>query len=377
MSKRGENIRKRKDGRWEGRYKSGYCENGNIRYRSVYGKTYRETKEKMAAVREEVNKEVITDKEKCFSDILKIWLENARLTQKGATEYKYSYLIDKHIGPALGNLKLSQINTHTVNLFLDEKLKAGRLDNCGGLSPSYVKTMLYIVRSALNFAVEEKMCQPMKTSFLKPADVKKELTILTLREQLQLEEYLLKKSEPACIGVLLSLRAGLRIGEVCALSWNDIDFICNVIHIRHTISRVRCSKYDIPSGTCLVLDTPKTKNSIRDIPISSFLLPILLSAYRSKAAKYVASSGDSFISPRTFEYRFHKLLNDCGITKINYHALRHTFATRCIEVGMDVKSLSEILGHANVGITLNTYVHSSIDMKRKQLDKLTNLASLF
>lgn len=125
----------------------------------------------------------------------------------------------------------------------------------------------------------------------------------------------------------------------------------------------------------MIIDTPKTPASTRDIPISSALLPILASFRSHSSSKYVVSNTNTFLSPRTFEYRYHRLLEETGITPINYHALRHTFATRCIEAGVDVKSLSEMLGHANVGVTLNTYVHSSMELKRKQLEKLTTFSA--
>lgn len=157
---------------------------------------------------------------------------------------------------------------------------------------------------------------------------------------------------------------------MCALTWNDIDLNDNIIHIRHTISRVRNQDTDSTASTVLIVETPKTEASLRDIPISSMLLPYLMEMKRNAGNCYVLSDDCTFLSPRTLEYRFHKLADDCGLKKVNFHALRHTFATRCIEAGVDVKSLSEILGHANVGITLNTYVHSSMEMKRQQIEKL-------
>lgn len=156
------------------------------------------------------------------------------------------------------------------------------------------------------------------------------------------------------------------------MTWNDIDISNRIIHIRHTISRVRDGKNNTSSSTVLVVETPKTQSSARDIPISSILLPHLIKMESTAPSRYILSDCNTFLSPRTLEYRFKKLINNSGIDSINFHALRHTFATRCIEAGVDIKSLSEILGHANVGITLNTYVHSSMDLKRQQIEKLAN-----
>ena len=143
--------------------------------------------------------------------------------------------------------------------------------------------------------------------------------------------------------------------------------------MRHTVARVKSE--DSSNTTHLIIDTPKTKASIRDIPISSALLPILIKMKEKSISPYVISDTNSFVSPRTYEYRYHRILDKCNIQSVNYHTLRHTFATRCIEAGVDVKSLSEMLGHANVGITLNTYVHSSMEMKRSQLEKLSLLCA--
>ena len=369
MSKRGENIHKRNDGRWEGRYKKGRNLSGAIIYGSVYGKTYREVKDKLASMSINPNDFISVKKCDCsFGDVLLLWMKNNQIRHKGATINKYQNIIDTHILPELGNMKLSDITSTVINTFLTKKMLNGRVDHSGGLSASYVRTMMLIINSALEFAVNEQMCPPLKSPILKPVAPKNEISILSLEEQKKLETQLLVDLNPTHIGILLSLHTGLRIGEVCALTWDDIDLKNSIIHVCHTVARVK--KTD-SSGSMLIIDTPKTKASDRNIPISSALLPLLKRAYASASSKYVVSDKNEFISPRTYEYRYHRLLDKCGIESINYHALRHTFATRCIEVGVDVKSLSEILGHANVSVTLNTYVHSSLELKRSQLEKLS------
>ena len=164
------------------------------------------------------------------------------------------------------------------------------------------------------------------------------------------------------------MNTGLRISEVCALRWNDIDFEAEILHVRSTVARVKGEGGDC--ATKLIIDRPKTKASLRDIPISRKLMGALISLYKKRKSEYVVSKKVGFVSPRTYEYRFHKIMMQYDMPAVNYHALRHTFATRCIELGVDVKTLSEILGHANVSITLNTYVHSSMERKREQLEKL-------
>ena len=162
MSKKVLNLHKRKDGRWEGRYKIGVYPNGATKYASVYGPTYSQAKEKLiTAMAEHINPQSKT-KERRFSEVLQLWLSNNRLKQKGATEHKYRTMIEKHIEPELGALRLSQITAITINSFLDQKLKAGRIDKRGGLSPSYVRSMSLIIQSAMQFAVDEQFCPPLK-----------------------------------------------------------------------------------------------------------------------------------------------------------------------------------------------------------------------
>lgn len=372
MSKRGDNIHKRKDGRWEGRYKKGRKPNGTIQYGSVYGKSYREVKKKLSEFPSELPKiNILKNYERTFGEILTLWLQNNCIRLKGATINKYQNLIDTHIMPDLGKVKLSALTSDMINKFLIQKIQSGRLDHKGGLSSSYVKSIMLIINAAIKFAVEEQMCLPLKTPICKPVLVKRELSILSLEEQKRLENYLCVGLDCTKAGILISLHTGLRIGEVCALSWEDVDLQNRIIRVRHTVARVQNINIESSNSTCLIIDSPKTKASIRDIPISSSLLPILLSIKKQASSQYVTSKTEHFVSPRTFEYRYRRLIEESGIHAVNYHALRHTFATRCIEAGVDVKSLSEMLGHANVNITLNTYVHSSMDMKKVQIEKLT------
>ena len=370
MSKRGINIHKRKDGRWEGRYKIGVLPSGCARYASVYGKTYTDAKEKLYAAIALRAVDRTPAGERTFSEVLHIWMENNRLRQKGATEHKYRSLIESHIEPSLGDLRVSDVTSPTVNDFLAAKLERGRIGKKGELSPAYVRTMAQIIQSVMHFAAREEYCPPLKTDIFKPAQEKKELQILTREEEKTLEKYCLTHLDPTTLGILVTLYAGLRIGEVCALSWEDVDLDGGVIHIRHTVARVRNTNPAQTATTMLILDTPKTASSTRNIPIVSALGKVLDEQKRAGATGYVVSQGRDFLSPKTYDYRYRRILDACGLRQINYHALRHTFATRCVEAGMDVKSLSEILGHANVGITLNTYVHSSMERKREQLELL-------
>ena len=375
MSKRGDNIRKRKDGRWEGRYKKGRGKDGSLIYGSVYGKTYREVKEKLLTIGKEP---IITTnskhREKTFGEVLNLWLANNRIRLKGGTINKYQTLIESHIMPTLGLVRISEMNATLINSFLEAKLINGKLDGSGGLSPSYVRSIMLIITAALKYAVNEQLCSPLKSTVSKPIIYKPELTILSREEQRKIEEHLLTDFTLSSAGIFISLHTGMRIGEICGLSWEDIDLANRIIKVRHSVVRVKNESED-GFKTKLILDTPKTSASTREIPISTVLAPVLMKLGTISQKGFVITGTNQFMKPRTFEYHYHQILDKCGIEAINFHALRHTFATRCVEVGVDIKSLSEILGHANVGITLNTYVHSSIEMKRTQLEKLTILSA--
>lgn len=375
MPKTGENIRKRKDGRWEARIivKSNLGQTKSI---SVYGKSYREVKNKKINFQmEDYSAKKV--KGTNLENVINEWLLNNFLYQKKATILKYKVIVKNHILPALGKYDINDLDETIINSFLVKKISDGRLDHKGGLSSSYVKTMGIVLNSIINYAVAQGYCAPLKTKIAKPVIAKKEITVLDLKMQLRLEHQLEFDDSLTALGIFIALNTGMRIGEICGLKWADIDLDNRVIRIRHTVARVESASMSFDSSkTCLILDKPKTKTSIRDIPITSKLLLVLEKAIKSRVSEFVVSEKSNFVSPRTFEYRYHKVLEQYGVPRMNFHCLRHTFATRCIELSVDVKTLSEILGHANVGITLNTYVHSSIDLKRSQIEKLSTLEQL-
>ena len=366
MGRRGDHIRKRKDGRWEGRYCLGRRKNGTIRYGSVYGRTHREVKEKLSAI----TPGDVSDGTKglTFEHLAKLWLDSNRIRLKGSTIQKYEFLLNTHILPELGKIRLSQLTSAKVNTFLSQKAANGRKNRKGNLSASYIRTITIIMKSVIRYGVKEKLCAPLNTEIHQPPEEKRELHILSKEDQHKLEKYLKAVITPVNAGIMLSLQAGLRIGEVCALTWNDVDFKEKVIHIRSTVTRV--GKNDGTNGTKLMIGTPKTKASVREIPITSVLFEVLTQLKDVSVSPFVISESDTFMSPRTYDYRYHKILKQCEIQPINYHALRHTFATRCIEAKMDVKTLSEILGHGKVSVTLDIYVHSSMEQKRKQMEDM-------
>lgn len=305
-----------------------------------------------------------------LNDVLSQWIEAQRLRCKGATTTKYQNVIRTHIANTIGSEPIKSLTTHRINIFLQDKMKNGRADGNGGLAPSYIRSIVIVIQSALKFAYEQGFCGSLNVSINGPSIPKSpEIEVLSRINQEQLENYTFSCMTPTTIGILLSLQTGLRIGEVCALSWNDIDFEQNVIHVRHTIARVT-DEHSAVGTTKLVIDAPKTQSSKRDIPISKALSELLQKQKTKSNSEYVVSESEGFTSPRTYDYRYHGIMKALGIQPVNYHILRHTFATRCVEAGVDVKTLSEILGHANTAVTLNTYVHSSLKLKRLQMEKI-------
>lgn len=372
MPKKGENIRKRKDGRWEARYKRGLGTDGRPVYASVYGKTYREARErKQLALSNQLSNDR-HDPILRFQDIQELWWAQNSVHLKASTKRKYAYLLQSHILPELGSLKLTHITAPYINQLLATKIQSGRLDHGGGLSPSYVRSMMLIIRSIMSFAAAEKYCAPLSSNINKPALAIREITLLTTQQRIQLESVISTNPSATEIGILIALYTGLRIGEICALSWDDIDFENKLVTVRHTVSRIDAAK---ESGTKSqwVLSSPKTVSSFRIIPICSDLFTLLWDYRKHSHSPFVVSTAQTFVSPRTYEYRFQAILKKIGIPRITFHTLRHNFATRCVEKSVDVKSLSEILGHSSEMVTLRTYVHSSLECKREQLEKINHI----
>ena len=374
MPKRGENIRKRKDGRWEGRFINGYKSDGKAKYQSVYGKSYLETKRKLIQASENSSAKEFTGscKGMSFREVLFLWLDSRRIKLRPQTYDKYSWMIEKHLAETMGGCKIAKIEIYYLNNFLEEKIKNGRLDRQGGLSASYVKTLIFIMRSAIDFAVAYGYCQPLRGEICELPRKKADYPVFSREEQMQLENHMQSDMDGTKLGVLICLHTGLRIGEICGLKWSDIDFRQRTLSVSRTIYRI--SNQDRLAGepkTKLVEGEPKTLSSYRVIPIPSYLYILMLKYRQISSSEWIVSDNAfGFIDPRTYQYRFQRYLKDCAISKRNFHALRHTFATRCIEVGVDIKSLSEMLGHASVNITLNTYVHSSLEQKRSQIELL-------
>lgn len=373
MPKKGENIYKRKDGRWEGRYIRFRNIGGKTEYGYIYGKSYAEVKQKLmtAKAMAQSHNEARGKLPGIYGQLLNDWLHSSKITVKDSTYARYAHLILKHIKPYLGDLQLSQLTSQIIEKFIAVKLKTGRLDGQGGLAPKTVTDILTVIKSTIEYAKcnNYDICCNLKKLSIKKDDV--EMRVLTHAEQAALVRTILNDMDLYKFGVLLSLYSGIRIGELCALKWEDMCLSDSVLKIRKTMQRIQETDGSAIHKTKVIITSPKSKCSVRSIPLPSFISDIAKQFAVSPQAFVLTGNSKQFVEPRTMQNHFKSLVAECGIEKANFHALRHTFATRCVEVGFEIKSLSEILGHANVNITLNRYVHSSFELKSSNMNKLT------
>lgn len=364
MPKRGENIYKRRDGRWEGRIKhAAYLPDGR-KYQSVYGKTYGEVKRKL----DEAKQEKRFANGRCtvrMEEAVNIWYADKREEWKESTYAAYRQTVEKYIIPGLGEQPLYRINNQVMAAFVADIRRQNKGQDLSGVYLSYICGVVQRVMIHIQKKTGENLEIPAN-----PVSVDKRPKTMPpgTRELSVLEGYLLKNREDnTCLGILTALHTGLRIGELCALTWKDIDLETGILHVRSSIQRVH--DYDSPGKkTKLVVVTPKTSCSVRDIPIPPVLLTALSSCRKDFSNKLVDGARGDWMDPRTLQYRFRKILEKCSIDYFNFHMLRHAFATRCMEKGFDSKSLSEILGHSSIQITLNLYVHSTLQQKRRLMN---------
>lgn len=375
MARRGENIRKRADGRWEARIVMGRGNSGKTKYKSLYGKTYREVKEKRNALAKEKN--AIAGKpcveKRVFGELLDDWLEYRKADIKESTFAKYVFDVERHIRPDLGQTLICEMTTGQIDVFTRQKLTTGRLRKEGGLSPKTVSSLLSIIQQALGFGRERGYGLPDQVVIHNPRQALPMIQILDEAEREKLEKYIARSPDSRiCIGILLSLYGGLRIGEVCALRWEDIQFEAKLLFIRRTMTRIQDISAQVGAKTKIVIGAPKTGKSYRRIPLPDFMWHYLREL-REDPRCYFLTGGTAYMEPRSYYNHYKKIMDALGLAQYNYHALRHTFATRCVEQGFDAKSLSEILGHADVGTTLRRYVHPSMDAKRQLMQRLQTI----
>ena len=242
------------------------------------------------------------------------------------------------------------LSTETIENFIEFQLTDGRLDNTGGLAPKTVTDILTIIKSTMEFARYKDLPVICNLNKLTIKKKEKEMRVLTQTEQNALIRVLMDDMDLYKFGVFLSLYTGIRVGELCALQWEDFDLTHTTLKIRKTMQRIQDTENRSLSKTKIVITEPKSQCSVREIPLPNFVVDIA-QKFVANPNSYVLTGNDRYVEPRTMQNRFKSYVKNSGISDANFHALRHTFATRCVEVGFEIKSLSEVLGHANVNIT--------------------------
>ncbi len=369
MAKHGENIYLRKDGRYEGRYIIGKKDNGKTAFGYIYDKKYSVVKRRLSIVKGEYAKgektPVILFRDGAVSSWLRYWLEfYASPYIKQSTLENYRRILDNHVIPFIGDKKLREVDKETLaNLYEEIQRKGGSV----GTAQNACKRL----RCALLIAQEENLIGTVPgLPFRKPPAPVKAPRCLTEREQSQLEKQL-SFANPKDIAIFLGLYTGARIGECCALKWEDINFKEHEISISHTCQRISIN--DGSTKTALLYTPPKTDNAVRIIPMTITLEKALLHMYKERKPRpscFVFGTEHDPLDPRVLQYHMVRLKNRAQIKEIHFHTLRHTFATRCLEMQIDVKTLSELLGHSSAKITLDWYCHSSRSRKKKLIQKI-------
>lgn len=361
MARRGENIYKRGDGRWEGRYIRGRTPEGRAQYGYVYAATYSACREKRRQRLRELPREITPSNNMTLPEVVELFFveREQKRKLKESTVSRYRYVVRQYIQPQLGAAPLYTLTEQRVADFY-RKLQEQ------GLSAKSTRDVGVLLRAILRMAAKRGcFCTGLNAEL--PAYRKRQVEIFTEPEIVQLAHHIMDEPDLTGLGVLLTLNSGLRLGELCALRWSDIDLHAGFLRVEREVQRI----YE-KGHTRLVVQPPKSESSCRRIPLPADMLS-LLAAYKPKRAGdtcLLLTGTAAPIEPRTMQNRYKSLLKRAGIPYRNFHALRHTYATRCIEQYVDVKSVSEMLGHSDVRITLQTYVHVSLRHKQQAVQSI-------
>lgn len=297
-----------------------------------------------------------------FSAVAALWKADKKQYVKKSTYAAYCLLIQSHLLPKLGNME--NIQEEDVQELVNQKLATG-------LSQKTVRDILVVLKMILRYGTKHGLLPTRHIDIIFPTEREKnDIEVLSLANQRQLMVYVKEHFTFLNLGIYICLNAGLRIGEVCALKWEDIDIASGVIRVNKTIQRIYLVDGE-EKHTELIEDTPKTKNSIREIPMTRDLLTLVRPLKKIvRADFYVLTNAATPTEPRTYRNYFHKLQQQLGLPRMKFHGLRHSFATRCIESKCDYKTVSVLLGHSNISTTLNLYVHPNLEQKRKCIDTM-------
>lgn len=301
-------------------------------------------------------------KEVEISKVIDLWKKDKKQYVKKSSYSAYMLLIENHLLPSFGN-QLS-VEESDIQEFVFRKLSEG-------LSQKTIKDILIVLKMILKFGVKNKLIEYQQFDVQFPTERERcEIEVLSKSNQKKIMNYVQEHFTFKNLGIYICLSAGIRIGEICALTWDDIDTETGIINIRKTIQRIYVIEEN-DRRTELILDSPKTKNSIRDIPMSRDLLKMLKPIKKVVNSSFYLLTNDAKpTEPRTYRNYYKKLMKELDIPELKFHGLRHSFATRCIESNCDYKTVSVILGHSNISTTLNLYVHPNMEQKKKCIDQM-------
>lgn len=284
---------------------------------------------------------------------------------KRSTFAAYTLLIENHILPSFGEMAL--VEEQDVQTFVFRKLNEG-------LSHKTIKDILIVLKMILRFGVKNQMTEYRQIDIKFPTERDKHsIDILSRSHQKQIMEYIRLHFTFKNLGIYICLSAGMRIGEICALTWDDLDVENGIIHVRKTIQRIYVIE-EHRKYTEVILDTPKTKNSIREIPMTKNLLKMIRPIKKIVNGNfYVLTNEPKPTEPRTYRNYYKQFMQSLGLPLMKFHGLRHSFATRCIESKCDYKTVSVLLGHSNISTTLNLYVHPNLEQKKRCMEQMSRL----
>lgn len=368
MARRGENIYHRKDGRYEGRYVIGKKEDGRTAFGYVYGKKYSEVKQKLNLRKVEMQSEAMKHTTVISSLSIKewmmIWLDEYMNERVKASTYAiYRGQIEKYILPMIGKIQLNKIDSMIFQTLYDGVIQSSRNEKIANTICQRFQASLILAQKEGYLSYLPKYTAPKRRI------CKEEPAYLTRKEEATIL-HSLNLDQKKDIAVFISLMTGIRIGECCALKWQNIDMKNQEIHITHTVQRVKTYQKDCK--TKLMYAEAKTQNAIRIIPIVDPLQQVLLNFKKKESPSnddFLLGKGNRPMDPRVLQNHIYKIRTEFGIENLHFHTLRHTFATRCLELQIDMKSLSEMLGHSSVKNTLDWYCHSSFEQKKKMLEQ--------
>ena len=300
-----------------------------------------------------------------FSKIVALWKEDKKQYVKRSTFAAYTLLIENHILPSFGEMAL--VEEQDVQTFVFRKLNEG-------LSHKTIKDILIVLKMILSFGVKNQMTEYRQIDIKFPTERDKHsIDILSRSHQKQIMEYIRLHFTFKNLGIYICLSAGMRIGEICALTWDDLDVENGIIHVRKTIQRIYVIE-EHRKYTEVILDTPKTKNSIREIPMTQNLLNMIRPIKKIVNGNfYVLTNEPKPTEPRTYRNYYKQFMQSLGLPLMKFHGLRHSFATRCIESKCDYKTVSVLLGHSNISTTLNLYVHPNLEQKKRCMEQMSRL----